>query len=156
MDFSHKFFFLISCSFFVFEPEEVPDPVGIAYSAPPRKTMAAPTMTPLGSWLPNNQILKSKLASLRMLRTMLTVKLDDCADSRLTPTMQRSCVAALRTRSSTGRGTCRASERPNNQLEGDEDNKGTREPKRPTGPVVVVLFGVSKNGKAVTCSALYP
>src|ERR1700744_6601188 len=74
-----------------------------AYNPPPTNTTAAPNKTPHGMSFPNSQMLSTKLVNLRILRTMLTVREDDCVDSRFTPMMQKSWVAAFAANSNTRR-----------------------------------------------------
>lgn len=54
---------------------------------------------------------------MRMFRTILTVREEDCAERRLTPMMHRSCVVALRNKRITGHGMAKTSER------GDEETR---------------------------------
>lgn len=57
--------------------------------------MTAPSNVPEASWLPNSQILRSRLTSFRILRTIVTVRAVDAAAKRLTPRMQAYCVRTL-------------------------------------------------------------
>ncbi|TDZ22136.1 hypothetical protein Cob_v005218 [Colletotrichum orbiculare MAFF 240422] len=59
------------------------------------KTMTAPISVPAARRFPNSQILKRRLTSLRIFKTMVTVSADETAAKRFTPRMQAYCVRTL-------------------------------------------------------------
>lgn len=62
------------------------------YNAPPPNTSNAPITVPTAKEFPNSQMLRSRLTSFRILRTIVTVKAEDAAASKLTPRMHAYCV----------------------------------------------------------------
>ena len=69
-----------------------------AYTPAPVNTIPAPTKTPIGNSLPNNQILAKRLTSFRKLSMTVTPNADVRAPKRLTPRMQAYCVKEFRRR----------------------------------------------------------
>lgn len=82
-------------------------PVSQPYKPPAEKTIVAPTRTPGFNLLPNNQMLSNKLASFRILRTMVIVRAVTVAPRRFTPRTQTYCVAMLVTKNNMSLGGAR-------------------------------------------------
>jgi hypothetical protein len=76
----------------------MPFPPSREYIPPAPNTMTAPTSVPGDNLFPNSQILNSKLTSFRTFKTIVTVKADAVAASKLTPRMHAYCVKTFMTK----------------------------------------------------------
>lgn len=76
------------------------------YSPPALNTTTAPRRVPGANLFPKSHMLSSKLMSLRMLRTMVTVSAVETAASKFTPRMQAYWVSTLVTRNISWLGAC--------------------------------------------------
>ena len=84
----------------------MPFPPSKEYIPPAPNTIIAPSSVPVDNLFPNNQILKSRLTSFRTFRTIVTVRADAVAASKLTPLIQAYCVKTLMTKYASWLGIC--------------------------------------------------